>query len=105
MDTTAKGDTRTFYKPIMDWIGLVTTTPAHRTRIGAMLDKISKDSHDENGVVLSVLVYRKTAGKTRLGPGFWGMVEAKDLSDPETQHKDDFVRNHTELVMKKYATS
>lgn len=102
MHMIAKGETATFYEPLMGAIGLVTTTPAHRTRIGAILDRISKDSHDERGVVLSVLVHRKTAGKTRPGPGFWGMVEAEGLFDPETQDKDDFVREHTKLVMKKY---
>lgn len=103
MNMIAKGETATFYEPIMERIGLVTTTPAHRTKIGAILDRISKDSHDEEGVVLSVLVHRKTAGKTRPGPGFWGMVQAEGLFDPETQDKDDFVREHTKLVFKKYA--
>ncbi|WP_026612848.1 hypothetical protein [Ensifer aridi] len=102
MNMIARGETSTFYEPIMTAIGLTTTTPAHRTRIGAILDRISRDSHEEKGVVLSVLVHRKTAGTTRPGPGFWGMVESEGLYDPEEQDKDDFVREHTKLVMKKY---
>ncbi len=104
MNMIARGETATFYEPIMTAIGLTTTTPAHRTKIGAILDKISRDSHEERGVVLSVLVHRKTAGTTRPGPGFWGMVESEGLFDPEEQDKDDFVKQHTKLVMKKYGT-
>lgn len=102
MNMIARGETATFYEPIMEIIGLTTTTPAHRTKIGAILDRISKDSHEEKGVVLSVLVHRKTAGTTRPGPGFWGMVESEGLYDPEKQDKDDFIREHTKLVMKEY---
>ncbi len=102
VDMIARGETSTFYDPIMKAIGLTTSTPAHRTRIGAILDRISRDSHDEKGVVLSVLVHRKAAGTTRPGPGFWGMVEDSGLYDPEKQDKDAFVREHTKLVMKKY---
>ncbi|MFQ6238225.1 hypothetical protein [Sinorhizobium meliloti] len=102
MDMIARGETATFYEPIMTAIGLTTSTPAHRTRIGAILDKISRDSHEEKGVVLSVLVHRKSAGTTRPGPGFWGMVESEGLFDPEEQDKDDFVKQHTKLVLKKY---
>ncbi|MDX0741562.1 hypothetical protein GOL45_30820 [Sinorhizobium medicae] len=105
MNMIARGETATFYEPIMTAIGLTTTTPAHRTRIGAILDKISRDSHEERGVVLSVLVHRKTAGTTRPGPGFWGMVESEGLYDPEKQDKDDFVKQHTKLVMQKYRQS
>lgn len=102
MDMIARGETSTFYDPIMKIIGLTTTTPAHRTKIGAILDRISKDSHEEKGVVLSVLVHRKTAGTTRPGPGFWGMVQGEGLFDPDEQDKDDFVREHTKLVLRKY---
>lgn len=102
MDMITRGEASTFYDPIMKIIGLTTTTPAHRTRIGAILDKISRDTHEEKGVVLSVLVHRKTAGTTRPGPGFWGMVQSEGLYDPKKQDKDDFIREHTKLVMKKY---
>ncbi|MGO4618557.1 hypothetical protein AB4Z34_01615 [Ensifer sp. 2YAB10] len=102
MDMIDRGETATFYEPLMTAIGLTTTTPAHRTKIGAILDRISKDSHEEKGVVLSVLVHRKTAGTTRPGPGFWGMVEGEGLFNPKEQDKDDFVKQHTKLVMKKY---
>lgn len=102
MDMIARGETATFYEPLMTAIGLTTSVPAHRTRIGAILDRISKDSHEERGVVLSVLVHRKTAGTTRPGPGFWGMVEAEGLFNSKEQDKDDFVKQHTKLVMKKY---
>lgn len=102
MDMIARGETVTFYEPIMEIIGLTTTTPAHRTKIGGILDKISKDSHQEKGVVLSVLVHRKTAGATRPGPGFWGMAESEGLFDPDKQDRDDFVREHTKLVLRKY---
>lgn len=102
MNMISRGETSTFYEPVMEAVGLTTTTPAHRTKIGAILDKISKGSHEEKGVVLSVLVHRKTAGTTRPGPGFWGMVESVGLYNPDEQDKDDFVRAHTKLVMKKY---
>lgn len=102
MDMISRGETVTFYEPIMQAIGLTTTTPAHRTRIGAILDRISKDSHEEKGVVLSVLVHRKTAGTTRPGPGFWGMAESEGLFNPKEQDRDEFVRDHTKLVFKRY---
>lgn len=103
IDMLKRGETSTFYEPLMDAIGLKTTIPWHRTRIGAILDVISKQSHQERGVVLSVLVHRKAPGTTRPGPGFWGMAEDEGLFDPDAEDRDEFVKRHTKEVIKAYS--
>lgn len=98
------GQRSTFYGPLMAELGMETTIPWHRNRIGAILDSVSKESHRDKKrkVVLSVLVHAKTSGTTRPGPGFWGMVEAEGLFDPETMDRDEFVKKHTDAVFKAY---
>jgi hypothetical protein len=59
-----------FYEPLMTPLGLKTTVPADRKRIGAILGAIAKESFDEHGFLLTAIVHRNAAGKTHPGPGF-----------------------------------
>lgn len=102
LDMISKGRSSVFYEPIMEPLGLSPTVPAHRTKIGAILDKVSQQSYDEHGVVLSVLVHRKTPGNTRPGPGFWEMAQNIELFDEDTMDKDEFVKAHTNAVFEAY---
>jgi hypothetical protein len=97
------GQRSEFYEPVMSEVGMSTTMPWHRTRMGVILDAVSMRSYKEHGVVISVLVHRKAPGTyTRPGPGFWTMVEREGLFDEATMTKDTFVREHTDAVIKAY---
>lgn len=94
-----KGTRSLFYEPLMDQVGMKPTTPADRTKIGQILGTISERSYEENGILLSVLVHRKTAGITNPGPGFFNLAKGMGF---KFKDKNDFVEEHTNLVMKAY---
>jgi hypothetical protein len=91
-----------FYEPVMAQIGLSTGIPADRNRIGQILGQISRKSDEENGILLTVLVHRKTAGTTKPGPGFPGLAEALGYEWDEDSY-DEFVEEQTDLVLEHYA--
>ena len=81
----SSGTLAVFYEPVMATIGLTPAVPAHRKRIGEILGTISEKSFDEHGVMLSVLVHRKSAGQTKPGVGFFELAKGMglDTSDEE----------------------
>ena len=59
-----------FYEQVMTPLGLKTTVPADRKRIGAILGAISEQTYHEHGFLITAIVHRKAHGKTHPGPGF-----------------------------------
>ena len=96
-----KGQRRVFYEPIMSAIDLSWRVPAHRTEIGRILGVVSERTNEEDGLMLSVLVHQKKAGRTLPGPGFFGLAD--DLGFTwEDNHA--FVEDQTDRVLEKYRT-
>jgi hypothetical protein len=92
-----------FYEPVMKKLGLKTTVPAHRTLIGQILGDLSNQTYGDHSILLSVLVHRKTAGRTRPGPGFFELAKAlgfKWRSGAEMKLVDE----QTEKVWRHYAS-
>jgi hypothetical protein len=86
------------YGPIMDEVELDSTLSLDRNCIAKILDVVSRESDEANGILLSVLVHRKTGDKMP-GPGFFKM--AKTLGYNWT-NKADFVQEQTDQVWKHY---
>lgn len=95
----SRGRAIVFYNEVMSPIGLKTTIPADRNRIGAILGHVSEISHDQHGVLLSVLVHRSTQGTTKPGPGFFELAESLGY---ECQDKNAFVEKETKRVIAAY---
>jgi hypothetical protein len=95
-----KGVEAVYYEPVMAQVGMNTHIPADRNKIGIILGEISERSQAEKGVMLSVLVHRKTLGTTNPGPGFYGL--ARNLGYDCEDNDSDFVRKQTARVLKAY---
>ncbi|KWR88162.1 hypothetical protein [Cupriavidus sp. IDO] len=93
------GVSHLFYQDIMTPVGLSTRVPADRDRIGKILGEISSNTYEESEILLSVLVHKKTAGRTRPSDGFFNLARSLDISfdDP-----DAFVAKQTSEVLKHY---
>lgn len=89
-----------FYAPVMEHIGLSAKVPADRKRIGYLLGDISRQTFDEFGILLSVIVHRKTSGITSPGPGFFELAEDLKL---EWDDDDVLVATEMEKVWEHYA--
>lgn len=95
-----------FYEPVMSLVGLSTSVPQDRGEIGAILASVSREvyqeteSEEEHGILLSVLVHRKTQGKTRPGPGFFNLAEKMGF---EWNDDDEFVQAETERAWVHYS--
>lgn len=89
-----------FYEQVMKMLGMSRTVPADRTKIGAILGRVSEESFRKHKILLSVIVHRKTAGRTVPGPGF--LTLAREL---EFTWEDDrlFVEQQGERVFDHYA--
>ena len=94
-----KGERVIYYEPVMAQVGMKTTVPADRSKIGEILGEISRRSYKKDGVLLSVLVHRKTAGTTNPGPGFFELAEIMEYAWDDNSA---FVEQQTDLVMKAY---
>ena len=91
-----------FYEPVMEMLGLNWRIPADRTRIGQVLEGVSRQSaeqHRDQQLLLTVLVHRKGTGTTRPGPGFFTLAEN---IGHEWEDDDEFVRQHTDQVLAAY---
>lgn len=88
LEEHAKLGSIVFYAQVMNPIGLSTNIPAHRNLIGKILGIISEETHkDKNlGVLLSVLVHKKTAGKTKPSDAFFELADSLGYTyeDPNT---------------------
>lgn len=99
-DRARGGQRHLFYEPVMAHVGLKTGIPADRDMIGWILAKISEATSRESGVLLTVLVHRKTGGRTKPGPGFFSL--AKTL---RRKWSDDhqLVKAETDKVLRYYS--
>ena len=88
------------YDPVMSLIGLTHTVPADRNHIGNILGSVSEQTWAENKTLLSVIVHRKTQGKTRPGPGFFNLVESLGIL---WDNEDEFLERETNKVWDIYA--
>lgn len=96
----SKGKDKVFYEPIMTPIGRSTSVPADRSYIGRVLGHISSKSYDANGILLTVLVHRSTAGQTKPGKGFFDLARYLGF---QVGNEDEFVLKETEKVLRHYA--
>jgi hypothetical protein len=89
-----------FYEQVMKILGMSRKVPADRTKIGTILGRVSEMSFRKHKILLSVVVHRKTAGRTVPGPGFLAL--AREL---EFTWQDDrlFVEQQGERVFDHYA--
>lgn len=105
LEKQARKRTIVFYEPVMGIVGLSPGVPADRTTIGAILGRVSEQTWalpKPERHLLSVIVHRKTAGKTRPGPGFLTLAESLGLEWEEGE-EDAFVERETERVWRMYA--
>jgi len=94
-----KGRVPIFYEPVMSPIGLNWQIPADRTRIGKILGAVSRRTHEEDGVLLTVIVHRKRAGTTSPGDGFFNLATNLGYNFNDS---DAFVSAQTRRVIKAY---
>ena len=93
-----------FYEPVMDIVGLKTTIPADRKRIGVLLGEVSEQTYEESKILLTAIVHRKTASRTtHPGPGFFNLAKSVGL---KWDRRDDagFLDREIEKVRKHYAS-
>ena len=88
-----------FYEPIMEKLGLSWKIPNHRRLIGEILGDVSRGSKAKHRLLLSVLVHKKTAGKTRPSDAFFSL--AKELGYT-VEDEDEFVRDQLKKVWDYY---
>ncbi|MDE2774291.1 MAG: hypothetical protein OXI46_11415 [Gemmatimonadota bacterium] len=92
------GDGRTItYGKLMGSVEMSSQRPPDRDKIGKILGRISKATHDESRIMLSVLVVRKHDSLP--SPPFFSL--AKKLGF-RWSSDSRFVEKHTELVWSKY---
>ena len=100
LETAAReGRTSIFYGEIMGPLEMSTGVPAHRTRIGQILGEISEETSQNFGVLLSVLVHRSSAGRTKPGPGFFNLAEYLGYTWDDER---DFIEQETQKVLMHY---
>lgn len=88
------------YEPVMSLVGLRWQTPQDRLTIGRILGAISRQTHAEHGILLTVIVHRKTAGRPRPGEGFFELSLGLGY---EWDDNDEFVEDETEKVWDFYS--
>jgi hypothetical protein len=86
------------YRPLMEEVELDYTLSRDRNVIANVLDRISRRSHKEHGILLSVLVHRKN-GQALPGPGFFSL--ARELGYAVVDEAE-FVEAQTERVWAHY---
>ncbi len=99
LESAAKKGTILFYAPLMESIGLSSTVPADRARIGAILGQISEATKEENGTLISVIVHRQSGGETNPGPGFFALANALKLKWKDNKQ---FVHDEIQKVWSHY---
>ena len=88
-----------FYTQVMEPIGLSTKVPSDRALIGKILGRISEESSSDRGVLLSVLVHKKTIGTTRPSRGFFDLATSLNY---KYDNQDIFVEEQTKCVFNAY---
>lgn len=105
LEECARAGETVFYEPVMAIIGLSWRVPADRKRIGMALGRVSEATWSEHGVLLSVLVHRKTSGITRPGPGFFDLLKGLEDFEPYPKGEEDaIIARETQRVFDFYAS-
>jgi hypothetical protein len=94
-----EGQKFVFYEPVMELVGLRPTVPADRAAIGGILGEVSDQTRKESDVLLTVLVHRKSAGRTRPGIGFKKLASTLGYRFDDY---DDFLERQTQKVLRHY---
>ena len=93
------GERSVFYEPVMELVGLTHKIPADRTTIARMLGEVSRRSQEEDQVLLSVVVHKKTSGSTLPSEGFFPWAEELGY---EWDDEYEFVEQQTDRVLNTY---
>jgi hypothetical protein len=99
LEAHAKKREVVFYEEIMEPLDMSTKVPADRKAIGEILAGVSYETYNECGILLSVIVHRKTKGTTKPGQGFFTLANelgCKFSSD------DEFAKEQQDLVFSHY---
>ncbi|MGY4608608.1 hypothetical protein ACVW16_007020 [Bradyrhizobium sp. USDA 4474] len=100
LEEVAAARTIIFYEQVMNALGLSRTIPADRTKVGKILGRVSEDSYEKDGILLSVIVHRKAPGRTHPGPGFLTLAEELEF---DWDDERAFVDQEVEKVFEHYA--
>lgn len=88
------------YSALMGEFGMSSTMPSDRKKIGRLLGKVSHETWEERGVLLSVLVMRK--GGHNPGPGFFELAENVDDAYATAASDGDYVNDKINEVYESY---
>lgn len=88
------------YSVLMEEFGMKSSIPADRKKIGRLLGKVSHETWEERGVLLSVLVVRK--GSDNPGPGFFNLANAIDDDYEDAKSDGDYVMSKVNDVYASY---
>ena len=100
LEDCAKNRKVTTYGPFMSELGMTTQNPHHRSKIGGILGAISRDTFSKDGILLSVLVHRKSVGKTRPSPAFFKLAANLGVRGHDAPN---FLEKHTNRVWSIYS--
>ncbi|MFZ7090820.1 hypothetical protein [Primorskyibacter sp. 2E233] len=107
LERVARNGSTIFYGELMEMADMNWKSPPDRAKIGAILGKISRESYEEDGILLSSLVHRKGPEPTSPGPGYITLIEgmSDDYDDPDLYDEDDLdavIGRHMEAVWEHY---
>lgn len=104
LENAARQQKPVYYDAVMSAIGLDHTLSVDRNRIGHILGRISRESHEQNRILLSVLVHKKgrKPEETLPSDAFFGLAEDLNL---DVSDKIAFVKKQMRLVYKHFASN
>ncbi len=79
----------------METLGLRSTVPSDRKRIGALLGAISEETYDRDQILLTAIVHRQSTGATSPGPGFFELARALELN---LENEENFLAEEMDKV-------
>ena len=100
LEVLAREHRTSFYDPVMSDVGLSCRRPDHRREIGKLLSIVGHQTHEDHGVILSVLVHQKATGR----PGIGFLKEFRELAQPGWRDDDDLVDREIKRVWAFYAS-
>lgn len=93
----------TTYAPVMGKVDRVTTVPNDRAEIGKILCKISEESFEEHGFLLSALVMKGKLG--RPSDAFFNLAERLDPRYRRAASNDAYIKKQLKRIHKHYVTA
>jgi hypothetical protein len=97
-----KGQSSVEYGAIMEPLGMSTRKSADRLKIGYILGAVSRQTHEDNGTLLSVIVHIKGSTMPSMN-GFFSLIDAiiPDWEEDHDSH-ESFVEHEIARVMDFY---